>query len=770
MHEITIYGLVQGVGFRPFVAEAAQDLSISGTVMNAGGIVKVRAASDDAEALDEFIQRLSSCPPPARIDRIDAKQTDEVINTDRFEIIESEPFDDEIRYLPADIATCEKCEEELKDPNNRRYRYPFISCTACGPRFSIMRDVPYDRERTSMSEFELCDECAAEYVRPHDIRRHAQTIACEKCGPHVKLITKDDMGEGAANEFKETVADKAVAEVVRILRAGGIVAVKDIGGFHFCFDPNCEEAGEKLREYKHRERKPFAVMFRDIDGIREMAHVSETEMQLLTSAERPIVLLRKKEGKDFTDTVCGGYPNVGAMLPCNPLQILLLDEMGTLVMTSGNRGGEPIATKDEPMTEALNEGWIDAVLTHDREIVNGQDDSIYQVTDVEGTEYIRILRRARGCVPTPIEIPTEFTEDVFAAGADLKNVFALGRKNMAYLSPHFGDLDDIRCAEKREEGIKVLSALTGINPVSAICDKHPGYISTKKTKQNYSRVTEVQHHYAHILSVMAEHDLTGDVIGVAFDGTGYGDDGTVWGSEILKISKKGYERAGHFSAVMMTGGDAAALDANTALYAYLIEAEKRELLTDGEIDSIVADLDAYEITKSAIDAGINTVRSSSMGRIFDAVSALLGICDENTHEGECAMKLQAEAEKYYDENGADIAYVWAPVKEEDGCYVADSVYMISQLVKSKLYGEDVSELAFVFHMAVSDATAVMISEISKDKQDIALSGGCMCNSLLLRLMIPKLKELGHDIFLNEKVPCTDGGVAFGQLMAKKHEK
>lgn len=756
MREITIYGLVQGVGFRPFVAEAAQERSISGTVLNAGGIVKVRAASDDDEALDDFIQRLSSCDiPGARVDEIVVTETCDDEQFDGFSIVESESFDDELRFLPADMATCDKCESQLKDRSDRRYRYPFISCTSCGPRYSIMTALPYDRERTSMSFFKLCDECEADYKRPHDIRRHAQTIACEKCGPKLKLIC------GGGDEL---YSENALNEAVKMLREGKILAVKDIGGFHFCFDPYCDEAGKRLREYKHREQKPFAVMFCDTLQIKEMAFVSETEQKLLTSTERPIVLLKKNKDKDFAPSVCEGYVSVGAMLPSNSLQILLLDELKTLVMTSGNRGGEPIATQDEPMLEALHAGFIDGVLTHDREIINGQDDSIYQVTKVGDTEYIQIIRRARGCVPEPIRMNVSFDQDMFAAGADLKNVFALARKNMAYLSPHFGDLDDIRCVKSRERGIATLKTLTGIDPKIAICDYHPGYISTKKTKEEYESVSQIQHHFAHVASVMAEHGLQGDIIGVAFDGTGYGDDGTIWGSEFFRIKEKGYERAGHFSSVTMTGGDSAALDGNIALNCYLVEAQNRGLLTQGEIDEIVSKKDSYELTKKAIFAGINTIKSSSMGRLFDAVSALLDICDKNTHEGECAMKLQAEAEKQYETEPSQVANVWAPVKKDGDMLVADSVYLISMLAKSVLYGEDKGELALQFHMAVADASSQIICDLNCDDQPVVLSGGCMCNSLLLKLLIPQLSKVGREVYLNEKVPCTDGGIALGQLL------
>ena len=808
---ITVYGLVQGVGFRPFVAEAAREFSLSGTVCNIGGIVKIRAVGDE-EALDEFIRRLSSHHlPGGRVDEVVVRESDTAgcapWEGDDFRIVPSEEQEDELRFLPADIATCEQCERELLDPKNRRYRYPFISCVSCGPRFSIMEKVPYDRERSSMSAFGLCRECREDYERPGDRRRYAQTIACADCGP--RLSTE-------------------ITRAIEMIKLGKVVAVKDIGGYHFCFDPYSEEAAQRLREYKNREEKPLAVMFRDIEAVREMAEVSETEASLLTSPARPIVLLDKKMGKDFAPSVCGKSRRIGAMLPCNPLQILLLEACGVLVMTSGNRGGEPIVTEDERMLREQEQGFPDAVLSHDREIVNGLDDSIFQVVKLGGSEYVQILRRARGFVPEPVELLFAMERDTLAAGGDLKAVFALGRKNMAYLSGHFGDLEDVRSARARQEGIGHLQGLLGIHPERFVCDRHPGYFSVKKTeelagdKERESRegtgavnnIRYCQHHFAHVLSVMAEHGLTGKVLGLAFDGTGYGDDGTVWGSEFLLCQGLSYRRLGCFRPVPMTGGDAGSRDARLSCLAYLHEARKRDMLSEYDIDELLDKMEndaakqAYSVVGRALDSGIGVYQSSSMGRLFDAVAALLGLCHTNTYEGECAERLQAAAEEWLvseemsrpepsdtSEDGdrgygsvpdrvlEEPAEIWAPIKAsqqavsdtaddgDENILVVDSVFLIAELARMRLYGEECGKLAFLFHRVVADASAELCERIVSERVSeedrgaaIALGGGTMCNRLLLQLLIPQLEKKGYRVYLNQKVPCGDGGLALGQLL------
>ena len=818
--------------------------------------------------------------------RGERKQASDAVPPDGFDIVESEDGSEELRFLPADIATCDSCEQELFDPANRRYRYPFISCVSCGPRFSIMNSVPYDRERTTMAEFDLCGECQADYTRPGDIRRHAQTIACEVCGPEVKLYISYDSvsagdlkdsggcdetvvwGDQTGSVRHETVemgklqADctggAAVDKAIELIRQGRIIAVKDIGGYHFCFDPFCDEAGRQLREFKHRDRKPFAVMFDSIDEIKKYAYVSAKEKELLTSPARPIVLLENKnsdhlpdssfhdeavpkkednESVSWGESICMNSSRIGAMLPCNPLQLLLLRELKVLVMTSGNRGGEPIITDDEEMLSLMGEGAVDAVLSHDREILNGLDDSIYQVLKIpkntseeegdsgieisleekessRGNEHIQILRRARGLVPEPVRLPFSLTEDVLAAGGDLKSVFAFGRKNMAYLSGHFGDLEDVQAAAAYRTGIGNLERLLGVHPERAVYDLHPNYLS-KKIIQEYSHYSSgdisVQHHCAHIASVMAEHALTGDVLGLAFDGTGYGEDGSVWGSEFLLCGDHGFERAGHFSSIPMIASDDAAKRAELSLYAYLYEAEKRGFLVGGEIEALFELMSGdgktegyqkgYDFFRKAVNAGVNTVSSSSMGRLFDAASAALGICYENSYEGECAIMLEQAAEAYtrqlkWELTGDGLAVlstdmyepsdIWAPVRTvtsetgsdhgglrsgHDGTTaktVADSVFLIAGLVKQRLYGEEAGRLAFMFHQSIADASAEVCRSVRDQHGDItqvALSGGTMCNRILLSLLIPALERDGLDIFINEKVPCGDGGLALGQLWA-----
>ncbi len=794
--------------------------------------------------------------------------------------------------LPPDIATCPECVAELFDPQNRRYRHPFISCTSCGPRYTIMSDVPYDRERTTMDEHPMCSSCSYEYYgsqsgqfsssRPNSNRRHyAQTICCNDCGP--KLMSYDGK--------EECIGEEAFDRALSVLRDGGIVAVKDVGGYHLCFDANNTAAEERLREWKHRERKPFAVMFCDMDEIRRYACVSPTEEDLLTSPVAPIVLLRPlgsqsknvqtadrknglRSGQFSSDRYSG---RIGAFLPSNPLQHMLLKEMSPLVMTSGNRGGEPIITDDDEMIALMATGVPDLVLYHDRRILYGLDDSIYQVTnissvgsqsknvqtadrkngllrqdvtspscsgklgsekncpdvdgplvgrrsgqfssscadgsgplagrrsgqfssdrpDVAGTaEIIQVIRRARGLVPSPVWIGRELENDTFAAGGDLKSVFALGRKDAVYMSGHFGDLDDVRCTEARGESIAHMENLLGISPEMYICDKHPLYNSVADTMARVDiiggsmshgdkgagtdpfqggnmaggslsheekreaggyELCQVQHHFAHILSVAAEHDLHGSVLGVAFDGTGYGDDGTIWGGEFLLCDTDAmtYKRVGHLRSIPVIGGDESARDAKKTAFCFIKDATALGI-PDGEAAML----------KQAIEKNINTVENSSMGRLFDAAAAILDIAYENSYEGECPIKLQYAAEDFYNNN--PMPTLRFPIYEENGIFIADSVTLLSELNEKKKAGIPTGALAFAFHEAVAEMTAQMCSAILKayrpeEAPTVALSGGTMQNSLFLKLLIPKLVSRGVEVYMNHQVPAGDGGLALGQI-------
>ena len=779
-----IYGLVQGVGFRPFVAELARESGLFGYVKNDGGIVTMQLSGED-EPVDEMLHRLLALDgnddkiPGARVDRVEEVAPDDVCTED-FCIVESTDTDDALRVLPPDIATCDRCVEELFDKKNRRYRHPFISCTACGPRYTIMSDVPYDRERTTMSGFPMCESCEMEYegdksITTHDKassharisignRYYAQTICCNDCGPGLSADTAYDHYEG----------DGAFDETISQLRDGRIAAVKDVGGYHLCFDAFSYEAAGRLREWKHREAKPFAVMFRDIDEIRKYAIVSETEAGLLTSPEAPIVLLPLREdfytrtadrGK-FTELILGGSNRIGAFLPSNPLQHLLLHELSPLVMTSGNRGGEPIITDDDEMRKLLPTGVPDIVLSHDRDILYGLDDSIYQVTETDGCEVIQILRRARGLVPQPVYIERKLSADTFAAGGDLKSVFALGRKNAIYLSGHFGDLIDARCAAAWMESISHFKKLLGITPEQSVCDKHPGYVSSSHAGE------KVQHHYAHIMSVAAEHAITGRVLGVAYDGTGYGDDGTIWGGEFLlcDMGEMTYERVGHLLSVPLVGGDDAARDAEKTALSYLYGSADLRTGIETPANTLGIKRKECALITRALDSGINTVKSSSMGRLFDAAAAVLGICTKNSYEGECPMRLQYAAERYEMTHGAaNPTELSLPITRDGDTWIADSVSLLKDLYEKKIDGAPPDALAYAFHQAVAHMTAELCDRICRSHgiDQIALSGGTMQNSLLLRLLLPQLFSMGYKVYLNHMVPAGDGGLALGQIYAAK---
>lgn len=842
IYRITVSGLVQGIGFRPFVAELAEELHLAGQVKNLGGIVEIIVAGDK-ETVDTFIQRLSFVGgylegiskgqkedfyedmrlPGCRLDELnvemldenkkgeislDAEAGDEFIRRDwekdgEFRIVDSGNGREIRRFLPVDLPTCDRCIAEMHDPKNRRYRYPFISCTACGPRFSIQRKVPYDRETITMNAFPMCKACETEYTEKGNIRRHAQTIACKDCGPRLQYIACEDkerevgscakkkldtLNENKMHNFLQ-ISDEvqAISKSVQDLLQGKIGAVKDIGGYHFAFLPTNSQAASRLREFKNRDKKPFAVMFLNLNEVREYCEVSEKEAALLESSARPIVLLKKK--KDFVPEICGESDRIGALLPCNPLQILLLEETGPLVMTSGNRGGEPIIISEEEMMAHLGNG-IDFILTHDREILTPLDDSIYQVTDLgeaancdqdskSNTRYAtQLIRRARGLAPEPIHMCRMLPKDTFAAGGDLKAVFGLGREKMVYLSQYFGDLEDVRCAQSREAGIAHMTELLEIHPENTVGDLHPVYFSAQKMEK------KVQHHHAHVASVIAEHALEGKVLGVACDGTGFGTDGTIWGSEFLLCENEEMMRAGHFSSVKLVGGDASAKQADMTLYSYVLEAREREMDVENffrECENACIDekgnLDKglkqkLLLQEMAWKQNINTAYSSSMGRLFDAAAALLDICHYNSYEGECAIQLEqaAHAGKAEMENlSSQDAGAWKQLLKVNctktgDCWQADSVKLLVDLYRLK---KDYSKerLAYLFHHAVASAIVETADNICREQgtNQIALSGGTFINRILLTEVIRGLEAKEKLVFTNEKVPCGDGGIALGQM-------
>ena len=791
-YKIIVSGLVQGIGFRPFVAELAEQLGLVGQVKNLGGIVEIFIAGN-LQAVEEFIRHLKNIDkigelPGCRIDHLEVDEYDGDFQSDRFSIVESGNGRETRRFLPVDLPTCDRCVAEMHDVKNRRYRYPFISCTACGPRFSIQKQVPYDRETITMDDFPMCDACMVEYTEKGNIRRHAQTIACKDCGPNLKYVgmhCQNEVYEGEKCKCDETDflqienEQQAISEAVQALKKGAIGAIKDIGGYHFAFSPLNSTAAKRLRQFKNRDKKPFAVMFLNLGEVEEYCEVSEKEAAVLTSSARPIVLLKKK--KDFVPEICGDSDRIGALLPCNPLQILLLEETGPLVMTSGNRGGEPIIISEDEMKQHLGNG-IDFMLTHNREILTPLDDSIYQVTE----DGVQLIRRARGLAPEPIMLNRKLSADTFAAGGDLKAVFALGRDEVVYLSQYFGDLEDVRCLESRKAGRERMESLLEIYPEVSVGDMHPAYISAQDIG------IKIQHHHAHIASVIAEHGLMGKVLGVACDGTGYGTDGTIWGSEFLLCEDEKMERVGHFSSVKLVGGDASAKQADLTLYSFMLEAKERGLDVEaffaeceqsckgafGYVDT--AAQQKLRLQEMAWKQNINTAYSSSMGRLFDAAAALLDICHYNSYEGECAIMLEQMAhagEEMIIQLGGDRAIDEIKIKgknideilntncfNKEGRWQVDSVKLLVDLYHLKqAYAKEM--LAYFFHHAVAMAIVELADAICSAQgiNTIALSGGTFINRILLKKVKQGLEGKRRGVYINEKVPCGDGGIALGQM-------
>ncbi|WP_026507708.1 carbamoyltransferase HypF [Butyrivibrio sp. MC2013] len=775
---ITVYGLVQGVGFRPFVAETAEELDIKGTVRNAGGIVIIDALGS-ADLLCVFESRIKNSPPPGAIVTSIEHQLlkiSNVTNTDRFVIIESSGSRGEQRILPPDLPVCDNCKRELLDPANRRYRYPFISCVSCGPRYSIMHSVPYDRDSTSMDIFPMCPECAVEYKARGSIRRHAQTISCHSCGPQLIFETKKDQ--------EHLEGDEALRKAIEYLKKGMIGAILDIGGFHFAFDPKSRSAALHLREWKHREGKPFAVLFPDMDSIRRFCSVSEAEEALLLSDARPIVLLAKREDAPaWPFEITAGSDRIGAMLPCNPLQILLTMETGPLVMTSGNRGGEPIITDPDEMRPLL-EDCISFMLSHERKIMTPLDDSIYQINNGQ----VQILRRARGLVPLPIKLPFALKEDTIAEGGDLKSVFALARGDSAYLSAHYSDQDDIRAYESKLKGIEHMSAILDIYPQKAVCDKHPLYVSSRHATENFKSITKVQHHLAHTASVIAEKHLRGNIIGLSFDGTGYGDDGNIWGSEFweLYVDEEGrlvdHVKRASLYPLVMTGGDNASKDASLPLAAYLIDARERGYIDKSLFDAVsrgkIANIGLIE---SAITSNISCFVTSSMGRLFDAAAALLGIAAYNSYEGECPVKLEIAANRALNSRRGDQteSLLEARIISSDKLLYIDGSALIADIAKLLIKGYNADDIALAMHLALSKAS-LKISQMIKDEPFLPvpntegeshialLSGGSFANRILFGSLRRSMEEKGFIVFGNNLVPPGDGGLALGQLYLSEY--
>ena len=754
---IRVYGIVQGVGFRPTVSRHATSNGICGTVCNKGPYVEIYAQGQKKQ-MEGFLKALE-VQPPKRAAILKINTEDVTAETDMhfetFNIIESEKTKGEI-FVSPDIAICEECKEEMYDPKDRRYLHPFINCTCCGPRLTILDALPYDRERTSMKEFPMCPDCAEEYEDETTRRYDAQPVCCNKCGPEVYLIGRSERGRDAITYTR------------RMISEGKIVAIKGIGGFHLCCDATNEEAVQRLRTLKRRPAKPFAVMAKDESVVKRECVVTPEQEMILTGHQKPILLLDKENGGRLAPSIAPGNPKVGVMLPYAPVQLLIfqyddgIKMPDILVMTSGNTSGAPICRED---TEAVAElsHLCDAMLSHNRKIRIRADDTVMDFYKNEPY----MIRRSRGYAPLPFMMSTDWKGKVLAVGGELKNTFCIGVDSRFYPSPYVGDLEDLRTVKALQETIQRFQTLLEVHPQVVVCDLHPKYNSTVVAEELGYPIVKVQHHYAHILSCMVENDCQEPVIGVAFDGTGYGTDGTIWGGEILLADYEDFTRFGNITPFLQIGGDVSAKEgwriAVSMIYGYT---KDRELA--GEI---MKKLDLCSEKESKVqfamaDRKLNAVLSTSVGRLFDAVSAILGIRHKSSFEGEASMALEFAAEAYEqkDHEQKQNEKIDPLVYEEDGHVILNTQLLVQRIVEAKLQGADSGRLAYWFHEILAEQiTAVCVEARNvSGRQKAVLSGGVFQNRLLLRLTEERLTEEGFEVLRHRMVPPNDGGIAVGQ--------
>lgn len=743
--KIKLWGIVQGVGFRPFVAKMAQKLSMVGEVLNIGGLVEI-TLTDEESRIDAFLNSLiANKPGPSEIVHVKREVID-YKEFDAFHIVSSGHGADEAAMIPADLAICPSCLEELYQEGNPREKHPFISCMICGPRYTIIDKIPYDRDNTTMIDFPMCEFCESEYTDIANRRYHAQTISCHHCGPQLCWNSKVS-GDTSLMDDKQ-ILDKAS----EILRGGGIIAFKSVGGYNLVADPFNEEAVAKLREFKHRPSKPFAVMFRSLDEISSYCNVNEIESKLLTSSARPIILLEHKLNQiDTNDKYIGDLITsrfIGSFLPSFAAQYMLLDRISPLIFTSANTSDMPMIKDDDEMLEAFEKtDLIDGLIYNKRRILTRVDDSVVRVIDQQP----QMIRRSKGYAPVPLFVDNEKADtlpQILATGSQLKNSFALTKGPFVYMSQYFGDMDTIENQNLYLENIERMKSLFRIQPTVIACDMHPLYFTSQfaaKCKDEGYRVIPVQHHHAHVCSVIAENDLKGPVIGVSFDGTGYGTDGNIWGGEFMVCRGADMERVSHLKYVNMIGGDTSMKDAAKSALSYIASYAK-STSSANEIDLDISDIIKFgrerllampsaTLTMKAIEAGINVIKSSSMGRLFDAVSSLLGICDYNQHEGKCAMMLEDAA-----------AFAKAHPGEDPA-----------------------SDLALAFHDRIIDMILDQCEKIressNEDINQVALTGGTFQNKILMEGVLTKLRNRGFKPYYNISVSPNDGGIALGQAYA-----
>ena len=745
---------MQGVGFRPAVYRIARALGLSGTVLNDAKGVTIELQGQE-EKIAEFLAHLQSetdKPPLAEIKSCKTVDIAVIDGEDKFIIETSDSQGPALAQVTADMAVCRDCLSEMGEKEDFRYGYPFINCTNCGPRYSIVKNIPYDRPNTTMSVFQMCDKCAAQYNDVTDRRFHAQPVACSSCGPKIWLADR----EGKTVE-KQT--DKVVAETTRLLLDGKIVAIKGIGGFHLAVNALNNKAVQRLRQRKRRDHKPFAMMANSIEKIKEHATVSELAEKVLRSPQSPIVLLAKKENSAIAPSVADGVDTFGFMLCYAPLHYLLFAQgIEVLVMTSGNISDEPLICENEQALKRLAD-VADAFLLHNREIYRRVDDSIVHFIDEEPV----LLRRARGYVPTPILVEETCRQQILAAGADLKNTFCFAKQNQLICSEHIGDLEDAEVYHHYMNSIEHLWGLFEVEPKVIVCDLHPGYFSTQYARsQRDVKVIAVQHHWAHIASVLAEHNIAGPVIGLAADGTGYGTDGAIWGCECLVASLEDFERFGHLRYYLLAGADKASKEAIRPVLGLLkktygdnLDVEKFRWL----LERIEPDTNKQDVILKQLEKQVNTVETSSLGRVFDAVAALVGLGNYNHFEAQLPMALEAIIE-----SGIEEQYGFELINSTGGPLQLDLGKMIEQLITDIKKKIPSGVISAKFHNCLAGGLLEMAEEARRKTglNTAALSGGVFCNRYLANRLVRLLKKSDFRVLFNRDVPSNDGGISLGQ--------
>ena len=736
-YRATIRGAVQGVGYRPFVYELAYDLGITGTVKNTSSGVDVEVFGKQKQ-LDRFIERLSSdAPPLAKVESVDLitlPSVNQLRVPNTFEIAPSHVESEQSAFITPDSSICEECLEELFDRSNRRYHYPFINCTNCGPRFTIVKDIPYDRPSTTMASFVMCKACQTEYETVSNRRFHAQPNGCPDCGPTLSL---------------------SVEEAQRSLADGEIIAVKGLGGFHLACDAQNEKAVNRLRASKHRWGKPFAIMVADLASAEKICTLTDEEEKALFSHQRPIVLLRKRPDCNLPDQIAPRLNRIGVMLPYTPLHYLLLaNGPSALVMTSGNFSDEPIVYADKDAADRLSP-IADEILTHNRPIHMRCDDSVIQV--IGGKPHF--LRRSRGYAPLPIQLDQPVVQSILAVGGQQKNTFCLANNQHAFLSHHVGGLNNVAAVESFREGINHFQKLFEIKPEVIACDMHPDYYSTQYASEfNELEVIQVQHHHAHVASVMAEHRLQEPIIGVAFDGSGYGTDETIWGGEFFVVDLDGFERVAHLEHLLLPGGEKAIHEPWRVAAGWMYAQLGDDWVDQNVLFCQTLDRSTWNLIQQIIDKDINTPLSSSIGRLFDAVAVVSGIFNQRSvqYEGQAAIELAALADPTLTE-------------EKYSLPLTDSVIKTDQLLLALLC--DLKEkipneiIATKFHNGIVEMIVSVCQDLRTvyNLNQVALSGGVFQNRTLVEQVSNKLACSKFEIYLNEKVPCNDGGLALGQI-------